>query len=148
TVSVIDLATRRQIAQIGTGEEPMDARITPDGKTLIVANRLGNAVTVIDAAARRVRAVFEGCPGALDIAILPDSSKGFVACSGGHQVMAIALARPDAHPPVPTDRLEALLDVGRNPLQLALKPDGGELFVSNSQSNSISEIVTTTNDVG
>ena len=55
---------------------------------------------------------------------------------------------PDAHPPVPTDRLEALLDVGRNPLQLALKPDGGELFVSNSQSNSISEIVTTTNDVG
>jgi YVTN family beta-propeller protein len=148
TVSVIDLEARRQIAQIGTGEEPMDARITPDGKTLIVANRLGNAVTVIDAAARRVRAVFEGCPGALDIAILPDSSKGFVACSGGHQVMAIALARPDAHPPVPTDRLEALLDVGRNPLQLALKPDGGELFVSNSQSNSISEIVTTTNDVG
>ena len=41
----------------------------------------------------RVRAVFEGCPGAADAVILPDSSKAFVACSAGHQVMAIALAR-------------------------------------------------------
>jgi len=61
--------------------------------------------------------------------------------------MAISLARPEVHPGVP-DRLEALLDVGRAPVQLALKPDGGELFVSNAQSNSISEVVTTTNDVG
>ena len=33
-------------------------------------------------------------------------------------------------------------------MQLALKPDGGELFVSNSLSDSISEVVTGTNDVG
>jgi YVTN family beta-propeller protein len=33
-------------------------------------------------------------------------------------------------------------------MQLALKPDGGELFVSNSLSGSISEVVTGTNDVG
>ena len=43
--------------------------------------------------ARTVRAVFDGCPGASDVVILPDSSKAFVACSGGHQMMAIALAR-------------------------------------------------------
>jgi YVTN family beta-propeller protein len=147
TVSVIDLVARRQISQIGTGEEPMGARVTPDGKTLVVPNRRGDSVSVIDPAARRVRSVFVGCPGASDAVILPDSSKTFVACSGGHQVMAISLARPEVRPGVP-DRLEALLDVGRAPVQLALKPDGGELFVSNSQSNSISEVVTTTNDVG
>jgi DNA-binding beta-propeller fold protein YncE len=33
-------------------------------------------------------------------------------------------------------------------VQLALKPDGGELFAVNSLSDSISEVVTTTNDVG
>ena len=60
--------------------------------------------------------------------------------------MAIALARPDAHPATP-DRLEAMLDVGRAPVHLALKPDGGEVFVSNSQSNSISEIYANTDDV-
>ncbi len=157
TISVVDLKTRREIAAIGTGEEPVAARISPDGKTLVVANRKANSVSVIDTAARHVRQVFEGCDGAGDAVILPDSSKAFLACSGGHQVMAIALARTDAHPGQPgsaqsgtarPDRLEVLLDTGQAPLQLALKPDGGELFVLNSLSNSISEVVTSTNDVG
>ena len=39
------------------------------------------------------------------------------------------------------------MDVGRGPVQLALKPDGGEIFVVNSLSNSISEVITGTNDV-
>jgi YVTN family beta-propeller protein len=147
TISVLDLKARREIAAIGAGEEPVEARIAPDGKTVVVPNRRGNSVSLVDPAARGVRAYFEGCPGASDAVVLPDSSKAFVACSGGHQVMAIALARPNAHPAQP-DRLEALMDVGRAPVQLALKPDGGELFVSNSQSNSISEVVTSTDDVG
>ncbi len=147
TISVIDLKARRQVAAIGAGEEPIEARVTPDGKTLVVPNRRGNSVSLVDPSARTVRAFFEGCPGAADAVVLPDSSKAFVACSGGHQVMAVALARPDAHPAQP-DRLEALMDVGRAPVQLALKPDGGELFVSNALSNSISEIVTSTDDVG
>lgn len=147
TISIIDLIGRREIGQIGTGEEPMEARISPDGSTLVVPNRRGNSVSIIDVASRRVRAIFEGCPGADDAAVLPDSSKAFVACSAGHQVMAIALAHSKINPAGP-DRMETLMDVGRAPVQLALKPDGGELFVSNSLSDSISEVVTTTNDVG
>lgn len=147
TISVLDLKARREVATIGAGEEPVEARPAPDGKTVVVPNRRGNSVSLVDPAMRGVRAYFEGCAGASDAVVLPDSSKAFVACSGGHQVLAIALARTDAHPATP-DRLEAMLDVGRAPVQLALKPDGGEVFVSNSQSNSISEVVTTTNDVG
>ncbi|MDR3726903.1 MAG: YncE family protein [Terracidiphilus sp.] len=141
-ISVIDLKARREIALIGAGEEPVFTRLSPDGKTLAVANRHGNSVTLIDPAARTVRSVFEGCPGAADAVIMPDSSKVFAACSGGHQVMSIALA----HAGQP-DRLEALMDVGQAPVQLALKPDGGELFAVNSVSNSISEVITNTNDV-
>ena len=147
TISVLDLKARREIATIGAGEEPVEARLAPDWKTVVVPNRRGNSVSLVDPAMRGVRAYFEGCPGASDAVVLPDSSKAFVACAGGHQVMAIALARPEAHPATP-DRMEAMLDVGRAPVQLALKPDGGEVFVSNSQSNSISEVVTTNNDVG
>jgi DNA-binding beta-propeller fold protein YncE len=80
------------------------------------------------------------------VTILPDSSKAFAACSGGHQIMAIALADSKTYPGQP-DRLESLLDVGRAPVHLALKPDGGELFVSNSASDSISEVITGTDDV-
>ena len=96
TVSVVDLNKRRQIAVIGVGEAPGMAKISPDGKTLVVSNRVGGSASIIDATAApqdmRVRSVWSGCSGATDIAILPDSSKAFIACSGGHQVMVLWLA--------------------------------------------------------
>jgi YVTN family beta-propeller protein len=153
SVSVVDLNFRRVVAQIGVGEEPDAASLSPDGKTLVVANWGGDSVTLIDPETGRLRAVIEGCAGAVSPVVLPDSSKAFVACSGGHQVMAIALARPqtesatDTQPATP-DRLETLMDVGRAPVHLALKPDGGEVFVSNSLSNSVSEIYASTDEVG
>jgi YVTN family beta-propeller protein len=155
TISVLDLKARREVAAIGAGEEPVAVRIAHDGKTLAVANRKAGSVSLIDPANRKVRSVFDGCPGASDAVILPDSTKIFVACSAGHQIMAIALARAEAHPAAPAqsidaqpDRLEAMLDVGQAPVQLALKPDGGEVFVSNSLANSISEVYATTDEVG
>jgi len=154
SISVLDLKNRREAAQVGVGEGPAAAKLSPDGKTLVVANSRGNSVTVMDAAAMYVRGVFEGCPGASDVVILPDSSKAFVSCSGGHQVMAVALARA-SQPAGPQqaalaaqpDKLESLMDVGRGPVELALKPDGGEVFVVNRQSDSISEVITGTDDV-
>jgi len=104
-------------------------------------------VTLMNPADGHVRAVFAGCPGAASPVILPDSSKAFVACSSGHQVMVIALANSKARPNQP-DALEALMDVGRGPIDLAMKPDGGEIFVSNSLSDSVSEIYNTTDEVG
>jgi YVTN family beta-propeller protein len=146
SVSVLDMKDRREVAVIGTGEEPAALRVSHDGKTLVVANRHGNSVSIFDAATGNRRAVLEGCAGASDVVILPDSSKAFAACSAGHQIMAIALAGHPEHSGLP-DRVESFLDVGRQPVQLALKPDGGEIFVSNSMSDSISEVITGTDDV-
>ena len=156
TISVLDLKARHEIAAIGVGEEPVAVRLSPDGKTLAVANRKAGSVSLIDPTSRQLRAVFDGCPGTADLVILTDSSKLFAACSTGHQIMILALARSEAHPsaanPQPLaprpDSLEALLDVGQAPVHLALKPDGGEVFASNALSNSISEIYNTTDEVG
>ena len=147
SISVIDLKARREVAQFGAGDGPVAARIAPDGHTLIVANQKGNSVTVMDPTSGQVRAVFAGCPGAASPVILPDSTKTFVACSAGHQVMVIALANAKTRPNQP-DQLETLMDVGRGPSDLALKPDGGEIFASNSLSDSVSEIYNTTDEVG
>ena len=144
SVSVIDLKDRREIAQLAAGNDPSGARISPDGKSLVVADRGGNSVTIIDPQTGATRAVFTGCPGAVDPVIVPDSSKAFVACSAAHAVMVIGLAAQNPYRP---DRLETLMDVGRGPIHLALKPDGGEIFVSNSLSDSISEVVTNSNYV-
>ena len=158
TVSVLDLFARRQVAVIGVGESPGLAKISPDGRTLVVSNRAGGSASIIDATVpppqMRVRSVWSGCPGATDIAILPDSSKAFVACSSGHQVMAIQLA-PWSHATpghraarTGSDALLAMLDTGKTPVSLALKPDGGEIYAVNYDSGSVSEIDTATNEVG
>jgi YVTN family beta-propeller protein len=164
TVSVLDLDRRREIAVAGTGEQPEGVRISPDGRSLVVTNRGSSSVSIFevqpyDADAKnerapRLRAAFPSCPGAGDAAVLPDSSKVFVACSGGHQVMAIGLAAVQGswaaqqNPSLTKDHLLAFLDVGKTPVHLAMKPDGGEIFVSNYDSDSISEIATWTNEVG
>jgi len=161
-VSVLDLDSRREITVAGTGEQPGLAQISPDSRSLVVTNQRSGSVSVFAVGAGdtppqrtlQLRAAFPGCPGATDVVILPDSSKAFVACSGGHQVMAIGLAAaPDSwaarqDPSLTTDHILALLDVGAMPVHLALKPDGGEIFVSNFGSDSISEISTWTNEVG
>lgn len=163
-VSMIDLDHRRVLSVAGTGEQPGLARISPDMRTLVVTNRGSDSISLFEVATPhaieaggkplRLRASFPGCPGPTDAAILPDSSKVFVACSAGHQVMSLNLAA-DPHswaakrdPELLTDHLLALLDVGLTPVHLALKPDGGEIFVSNYASDSISEIATGTNEVG
>lgn len=152
SISVIDLNSRREIAVVGVGEAPGIVRVTPDGRSLVVTNRLGSSATILETSLSgppHIRKVISGCPDATDVVVLPDSSKAFVACSGGHQVMAIALAQTaDSNHGARPDELEAMLDVGRTPVHLALKPDGGELFVSNFDSDSISEVVTSTDDVG
>ena len=152
SVSILDLAQRREIETVPVGDAPGIARIAPDGKALVVANRAGNSVTVLGPNGSnrdwKTRATLTGCPGATDLAILKDSSKAFVACSSGHQVMVVQLARAAENTsPARSDAVEAMLDVGRAPVHIALKPDGGEVFVSNFDSNTISEITATTDDV-
>jgi YVTN family beta-propeller protein len=179
SVSVIDLDKRREVAAVGTGEKPGLARVSPDMRSVVVSNRASGSISIYNAAPYaspsnlesgspeapqpvphsgegpllQFRASFPGCPGATDVAILPDSSKAFIACSAGHQVMVISLAaaagswaaRQD--PAATSDHLLTMLDVGNTPVHLAVKPDGGEIFVSNFGSDSISEIDTWNNQV-
>ena len=175
SVSVLDLDSRREIAVAGTGEQPGLARISPDKRSLVVTNRGSGSVSIFAvepyveparglsglttkpkqavSPVPRLRAAFAGCPGATDVAILPDSSKAFIACSSGHQVMVVSLsaaadtwaAKQD--PTLLTDHMLALLEVGDTPVQLALKPDGGQVFCANFGSDSISAIDTQTNEV-
>ena len=156
SVSVIDLDLRREVGEVATAEEPGQVRLAPDGRSLLTTYRQTGAVAIFGVGpdGMKLRASFAGCPGAGAAVILPNSSKAFVACSEGHEVMAIGLAaaagtwaaRQDAS--LMTDRMLTMLDVGVNPTYLALKPDGGEIFVANSAAGSVSEVATETNEVG
>jgi DNA-binding beta-propeller fold protein YncE len=133
------------------------ARVSPDNRTLVVSNGQAGSVSVYSinssGAPLTLRDAFPGCPGATDIAILPDSAKAFVACSGGHQVMVVWLAvTPDSwrgkqDPGLQHDQMLTLLDVGKTPTHVAMMPNGYEVFTTNFDSDSITEITTWTNEV-
>ncbi|HEY4357133.1 MAG TPA: YncE family protein [Acidobacteriaceae bacterium] len=158
TVSVLDLEKRREIAVAATGEQPWQARVAPDNRTLVVSNHAAGSVSVYSIGEPgqqplQLRNAFAGCAGATDVVILPDSSKAFIACTDAHRVMAIWLGaaptswRGQQDASLQHDQMLALLDVGQSPTYLALKPDGGEVFSVNRDSDSISEISTWTNEV-
>jgi len=146
TVSVIDLDKRTVIGTLRVGSSPGLARVSPDGTTVIASNRGDNTISIIDSKLLKVRAVLPVCQHPEDIAILPDSSKAFVSCSGSNQVASVQLKSPG--PPPKEDHVLALIDVGRTPVSLTLKPDGGEMIVCNFESDSISVIETGTDEVG
>ena len=162
SISVIDLETRRPLATVATAPGPTSALNSPDGRTVIVTLPQSGVVALFAAGDARqpgqapltLRASFPGCPGATSPVILPDSSKAYVACADSNQVLALHLAaapgswaaKQDSS--LLKDQALALLDVGKKPTNLTLKPDGGEIFVSNNASGSISEISTQTNEVG
>ncbi len=162
TISVIDLQTRRELTTVGTGEAPGIARLSADGHTLVVSNRVSGSVSIYsitDAPAPTLRATFDHCAGATDVAIIPldasqPATKAFVACSESDSVLAVGLAQPPGtwnarqDPASAADHLLTTLRVGKSPVQFAVKPDGGEIFSSNFGSNTISEISTWTNEVG
>ncbi len=163
SVSILDLDARRELSTSPTGNTPVALALAPDARSLVTANRISGSVSIFAVAPTApssnarpldLRVTIPGCPGASAVSILPDSSKAFIACTAAHQVMAISLAADPGtwaarqNPSLLSDHLLTLLDVGTNPTALAIKPDGGEIFVSNSGSDSISEISTFPNEVG
>ena len=159
-VSVIDLAGRKVVATIGVGIAPGMARVTPDGKMVVVSNRGQDSVSLLDSDKLLLRSSVFTCAQPTDIAILPDSSKAFVVCaasvtsSSRKQDGRRQAAQKEDGPgqvaviDLKAEKLLTLLDVGVTPVHLALKPDGGEMFVSNFGSDSVSTIETGNNEVG
>ncbi|WP_232296128.1 YncE family protein [Terriglobus sp. TAA 43] len=157
SVSVIDLATHRSIATVAAGVQPATVRVSPDNRSLVVANRGAGSVSVYaigEDHPLQLRSTYDKCSGAADIAILGDSSKAFITCPGNDEVMAVSLSSAPGtweakqDPASMQDHLLARLRVGKQPGHIALKPDSGEIFVSNYGSDSVSEISTYTNEVG
>jgi len=165
-VSVIDLASKKEVVRIPVMREPVAAAVTPDGKLLFVANLLpagaadaafsAAVVSVIDTVANKVIADIRlpnGSTGLRGICVSPD---------GRHAYATHILARYQ----LPTTQLErgwmntnalSAIDVGNrslidtvlldavdlgaaNPWGVVCTPDGNYICVSHAGTHEISVI--------
>jgi YVTN family beta-propeller protein len=130
------------VATIPVGSNPISAAITPDGSRVFVANNNSSSVSVIDTFSNTVvNTISTGTPCS-GVAVSPDGTQLWVALSGSNSVAVydtwtLTLV-PFAQNPIP---------VGSFPFNIAFKGGGGQAFVTNFFSNTVSVIKTNTGSV-
>jgi YVTN family beta-propeller protein len=156
SISLIDAQTLEARSRISVCKQPTELVILPDSSKVFVACSGSSQVAVValaeeestpsnsDAGKTESKTLLKPQPQAASSGQLKTLAREPMPAAQRSQKAASLRTQVS----VAGDRLLALLDVGKTPLHLALKPDGGEIFVSNFDGDSVSEINTTTNEVG
>ncbi len=128
TVTLIDLAARKQVRQIEAGGVPMGFAMTPDEKTLFVATRTNDLVLMIDTSGVRPthRVRIPGQP--VRLALAPDGRTLYVTLIASGEV-----AEVDTRVPAVVRRARA----GDRCEGVTITPDGRFLYVSAQAENKV-----------
>lgn len=94
TISQIDPATMQEVRRIPTGKEPHHLYLTPDEKSLIVANAAGNSLTFIDPRTGTVQRVLNDIVDPYHLRFSPDM-RWFVTAANRLDHVDIYRWRPD-----------------------------------------------------
>ncbi len=132
TLSVVDVATRRERASIDVGRHPEALLLSSDGRRLYVSEADDDAVGIVDVATeKRVADVnvapyggklFGASPSAL--APAPDGKRLYVTLAAANAVAVLTLTGPQP-------RLLGMMPTGWYPTALTVAPDGASLDVVN-----------------
>ena len=134
----IGTATLAIDAVIGVGAVPKYLAVSPDGRSLVVANWCSFDVSVIDLATLAERARVDVGRHPRGIAITSDSRLAFVTVMGEARIVTIDLA---------TMVVGELPNAGSTPRHLVLSPDDRYLYVSNNVSGTVRKLDVTTGAV-
>ncbi len=80
TISVIDLTTMQELRRLPTGKEPHHLYLSPDEKSLLVANALGDSITLVDPRNGEIQKVIDGIVDPYQLRFSPDM-KWFVTAA-------------------------------------------------------------------
>lgn len=131
----IDVVAMKLVGSIRVGGLPIDARLAPDGKTMLVANQGLHGVHVIDPVRMRQVSFIHTGLGAHGFQVSRDTSKMFVANRLAGTISVID---------VKALRVVATWRVGGSPDMIQLDPSGSRLWASNRFNSSVSVIDTRT----
>lgn len=113
---------------------PAGLALTPDGKKLVVAGQLANAISVVDLASGKIQTTRSG-HRPMFVVMAKDGSKAYITDQGADTVDVLDLKAAE---PVVTGTIK----VGLHPNKAALSADGSRLYVSNGDGDSVSIVNT------
>jgi YVTN family beta-propeller protein len=135
----IDTASRQVYGRAHTKGEPIQARLTPDAKNIVVVNRRAGMVSIHDARTLQLLDSVRVIPQPDEVVITPDSALAFVMSRTQNRLSVVDLERAV---------LVTNLELAGTPTQILLKPDGGELYAISPDAHGLQAIDTWTHEVG
>jgi len=144
-VAVVDVGSGRLIARIEVGAGPTGLALHPNGRLLLVLNRLSNFASVIDTKTLRVRATLPVDYYATEAVFTPDGRAVWITNRWTDSV-AVWDVHADSDLRV-LRRTEPGIPVGANPRDIAISPDGRTVAVAALTGLSVSLIDVRTRSV-
>ncbi|CAG9164110.1 YVTN family beta-propeller repeat protein [Cupriavidus pampae] len=137
TVTLIDKDTQKVLETFPVGKEPHHLIATPDDKSLIVANAVGNDLVFVDPVTGKVQQRVPNIDDPYQIGFSPDQ-KWFVAT--GNRLDRVDVYRWDGH----ALKIAKQFPLGRTPSHIAFTADSKIAFITLQDSNQIAAIDLTT----
>jgi YVTN family beta-propeller protein len=133
SVSLIDMLTRKVIKTVPVGKEPHHLMITPDQKTLLIANAVGNDITLMNPVNGEITGRIPNIIDPYQIGYSPNN-KWFVSnCN--------RLDRVDVYQALGSDlKLAKSIKLGKTPSHLAFTADSKIVFITLQDSNELAAI--------
>ena len=147
SVTAIDPAAGKVIAEIPTGPGAEGIDVRPDGAEVWVVNREANTISVIDAARRAVVATIPAADFPIRVKFTPDGRRALVSCarSGDVAVFSVAERREIGRIPMDADSepgdghpRAGRLQKSSAPVGLLIAPDGRRAWVSCTEADVVS----------
>ncbi|MBL8330216.1 MAG: YncE family protein [Rubrivivax sp.] len=132
-VSVIDANTWKEIKRIPTGKEPHHLYLTPDDKSVIVANAASNSLTFIDPSTAQVQRTLSDIADPYHLRFSPDM-KWFVTASNRLNRVDIYRWQPAAEKPL---QLAKRLEAPKTPSHLAIDSRSTVVYCSLQDSDEL-----------
>ncbi|MBL8286976.1 MAG: beta-propeller fold lactonase family protein [Rubrivivax sp.] len=135
-VSIIDPQTWRVVKRVPTGKEPHHLYLTPDEKSVIVANAAGNTLTFFDPANGEVQRTLRNIADPYHLRFSPDM-KWLVIAANRLDHVDIYRWNPAAEPPL---ALARRLPAGKVPSHLAIDSGSKTVYTSLQDSDELMAI--------
>ena len=138
TVSVIDTATRMVVGTVEVGDGASSIAVTPDGKTIYVANSADDTISVIDTATSMVVDTVDVGAGLTGVAVTLDGQRVYVANFPSQSVLVIDSA---------TSMVVDTIALEGSPIGIAVTPDGRDVYVPIPSGDTVSVIDVATHEI-